>query len=114
MKMFVFKGLGTKDPKKFLFVVDVVWKAQYVTDDDMKNAQLVTMLQDKALSWYINFFSGKPNATMLETQKALNNEFKKSKSQAQSLTEFKEIRQRVNESTWDFDQRLKCLIPEAN
>ena len=110
MKMLVFKGLGTEDPEQFWFVADVVWKAQQITDDDMKKAQLVTVLQDRALSWYIKFCSGKPNATMLETQQALNNEFKKPKSQAQSMTEFKEIQQKVNEFAWGFDQRLKCRI----
>lgn len=57
----------------------------------MKKAQLVTMLQERAWSWYIKFCSGKPNATMLERQQALNSEFKKPKSQAQSTTKFKEI-----------------------
>ena len=51
---------------------------------------------------------------MMETQQVLNNEFKKPKSQAQLVIEFKEIKQRVNESAWDFDQRLKCLIQQAN
>lgn len=44
----------------------------------------------------------------------LNNEFNKPKSKAQLVTKFKEIQQRVNESVWDFDQRLKCLIQQAN
>lgn len=86
MKMFVFKGLGTKDLEQFWFIVDVVWKAQNITKENMKKVQLVTTLQDKALSWYIKFFSGKLNATMLETQQVLNNEFKKPKSQAVSVT----------------------------
>jgi len=45
---------------------------------------------------------------------ALNNEFKKRKSQAQSVTEVKEIKQKVNEYAWVFDQRLKCLLQQAN
>jgi len=44
----------------------------------------------------------------------LKSEFKKPKSQVQSVMEFKEIQQRVNESSWDFDQRLKFLIRQAN
>lgn len=52
----------------------------------------------------------KPSATIAETPQTLNSEFKKPKSQKQSVTEFKEIQQRVNESAWDFDQRIKCLI----
>lgn len=48
--------------------------------------------------------------TLTETQQPLNNEFKKPKSQAQSVTKFKEIQQRLSESSWDLDQRLKLLI----
>lgn len=51
---------------------------------------------------------------MAETKQAMNNEFKKPKSQAHFVTEFKEIQQRVNESAWDFDQRLKSLFQQAN
>lgn len=76
----------------------------------MKKAQLVTALQDKALSWYIKFYTYKPTENILETEQVLNSEFKKPKSQAQSVAEFKEIQQRVNGFAWDFDQILKCLI----
>lgn len=82
MKMSVFKRLGTKDHEQFWFVADAIWKAQWITDDGMKKVQLVTALQDRALSWYIKFCLGKTNATMLETQQALKNEFKKPKLQA--------------------------------
>jgi len=60
-----------------------------ITNDDMKKAQLATALQNRALSWYIKFCLGKPNATVLETQEAINNEFTKPKSQAHLVTEFK-------------------------
>lgn len=49
-----------------------------------------------------------------EVKDVLNNEFKKPKSQAQSVTEVKKIQQKVNESVWDFDQRLKCLLQQDN
>jgi len=49
-----------------------------------------------------------------DTKYVLNNEFKKPKSQAQSVTKVKEIKKRVNESAWYFDQRLKCLLQQAN
>lgn len=51
---------------------------------------------------------------MVETQQALKNEFRKPKSQVQSIMDFKEIQQNVNESTWDFDQTLKLLIRQGN
>ena len=62
------------------------------------------------LTLYIKFCQDIPGMTLAETQQALNNEFKKPKSQAQFVIEFKEIHQKVNESSWDLDQRLKYLI----
>lgn len=53
MKMPIFRAMGIEDPKKVWFVVDVVWKSQQVIDDGLKKAQLVTTLQDRALSLYI-------------------------------------------------------------
>jgi len=40
---------------------------------------------------------------LAETQQALNKEFRKPKLEAQSVTEFKEIQQKIDESPWDFD-----------
>ena len=37
-------------------------------------------------------------------------EFRKSKSEAQYITEQKEIKQFPNETVWDFDQRFKTLM----
>lgn len=51
-----------------------------------------------------------PIVTLKYTKDALNNEFKKPKSHAQLLIEVKEIKQKVNEFVWDFDQRLKFLL----
>ena len=97
MKMPIFKGLGIEDLEQFWFVANVVWKSQQITDEDLKKAQLVTTLQDRALSWYIKYCTRHPYATLKDTKDAMNNEFKKPKSQAQSVTEVKEIRQKVNE-----------------
>jgi hypothetical protein len=36
-------------------------------------------------------------------------EFKKSKSESQCITELKEIKQKVAELVWEFDQRFKIL-----
>lgn len=76
--------------------------------------QLVTALEDQALTWYIKYCSDNPNATLAKTQRALNKEFRKPKSEAQSLTEFKKIQQKIDETPWDFDQRLKFLIKQTN
>ena len=41
-------------------------------------------------------------------------EFKKLKSEAQYITEFKEIKQFLNEAIWYFDQRFKTLMAWVN
>jgi len=83
-------------------------------DDDLKKVQLVITLQDKALRWYIKYSTTHLAVKLKATKDALNNDFKKPKSQAQFVTEFKEIKWKVNESSWDFDQSLKCLLQQAN
>jgi hypothetical protein len=40
---------------------------------------------------------------------ALSAEFKKPKSESQCITELKEIKKRVVEPIWEFDQRFKTL-----
>ena len=72
--------------------------------------QLVTSLQDRALSRYIKYCSTHPAVALKDMKDVLNNEFKKPKSQVKSLIEVKEIQKKVNEFAWDFDQRLKCLL----
>ena len=44
MKVLMFNGLGIEDPEQFWFIIDIVWKAQQITDDNMKKAQLVMAL----------------------------------------------------------------------
>ena len=44
--------------------------------------------------------------TFNEIQKGLLKEFKKMKSEAQYITEIKEIKQFPNEMVWDFDKRF--------
>lgn len=72
VKMLVFKGQGSKYPDQFWFVEEDVWKAQQVSDDDIKKSQLVTMLQDRALTWYIKYSITNLNSTLAETNIALN------------------------------------------
>jgi hypothetical protein len=40
---------------------------------------------------------------------ALSAEFKKPKSESQCITELKEIKKKVDEPIWEFDQRFKTL-----
>jgi len=51
---------------------------------------------------------------LVETKMTLNKEFSKSKSDSQSMIEFKEIMMKVEETPWDFDQRLRCQMRQAN
>lgn len=44
-------------------------------DDNIKNATLVSALQDRALTWYIKHSNNHPNAGIVEIQDALNKEF---------------------------------------
>jgi hypothetical protein len=41
-------------------------------------------------------------------------EFKKPKSESQCITELKEIKQKVVEPVWEFDQRFKTLAGRLN
>ena len=75
---------------------------------------MVTALQDCVLTWYIKYCVDNPHASLAESQTNLNKEFSKTKFEAQSVIEFKEILMRVGETPWDFDQRLKCKIRQAN
>jgi len=64
MIMLIFKDPGIEDPEQFWFLVDVVWKSQQIKDDDVNKAQLVTSLQDRALSWYIKYCMTQPTTTL--------------------------------------------------
>jgi hypothetical protein len=44
-----------------------------------------------------------------EIKNALIVEFKKPESDSQCITELKEIKQKVEEHVWEFDQRFKTL-----
>lgn len=67
-------------------------------DYNIKKQNLVTALQDQALTWYIKYYTNNPTATLAETQQGLNKEFRKPTLEAQWVTEFKEIWQKVDET----------------
>lgn len=64
--------------------------------------------------WYIKYSNDNPNAGLTEIQTALNKEFSRPKSEAQSIVGFKEITMKPRETPWELDKRLKCKIREAN
>ena len=71
IKLAIFKGIGSEDTYQFYFVANAVWTTQEITEDNIKKAQLVTALQDHALTWYIKYCSDHLVATLAETKVAL-------------------------------------------
>lgn len=114
IKFPIFIGVGSKDLDQFWFMVRVLWEAHGLTDDNIKKATLVSVLQDHALNWYIKHSNDHPNARITEIQISLNKEFSRPKSETQSITGFKEITMLPSETPWDLDQRLNSMIGEAN
>lgn len=74
---------------------------------------MVTTLNDHVRTWYIKYCSDNPLTTLAETN-TFNKEFSKPKSDSQSIIGFKDIMMRVEEKSWEFYQRLKYQIREAN
>ena len=87
----MFKGLGNEDLDQLWFVVRAVWEVQGVTDENIKKVTLVSALQDRVLTWYIKHSNDNQNVGIADIQAALNREFSKPKSKAQSIMGFKEI-----------------------
>ena len=56
---------------------------------------------------------GGTTKTLYEIHQGLFEEFKKLKSEAQYITELKEIKQFPNETIWGFDQRFKTLMAQV-
>ena len=73
----------------------------------------VSTLRGRALEWFMRFTrvpQGGTAKTLDEIKIGLFEGFKKPKSEAQYITELKEIKQFPNETIWDFDQRFKTLM----
>jgi len=98
IKLPIFKGIGSEDTDQFWFVENDVWTTQQITNDNIKKAQLVTSLQDRALTWYINYCVDHPIAMLAKAKDALNKEFSKPNSDSRSMVGFKEIMMRVDET----------------
>lgn len=50
IKLPIFGGLGSEDPHQLWFVANSIWTSREITSDDLKKAQLVTTLQERALT----------------------------------------------------------------
>ena len=107
MKLPIFQGNGTDDPEQYQFLCEAIWTARQTIDVDVKISQLATTLRGRALEWFMRFTwvpQGGTAKTLDEIRTGLFEEFNKSKSKAQYITELKEIKQFPNETIWDFDQ----------
>jgi len=109
----VFKGVENEDPDQFWFVIKVVWEAQGVTNENINKETFVNSLQDHVLTWYIKNSNDNLNVGIIDIQTMLNKEFRRPKSEVQSIIRFKEITMLPDKTPWELDQRLKCTIHEA-
>ena len=117
MKLPLFHVNGTTGPELYWFLCEVVWNIRQATDDDVKKGQLATTLRGCTLNWFMNFIQVPQGTSMNklnEIQMGLIEEFRKLKSEAQYITELKEIKQFPNETVSDFDQRFKTLMARVN
>jgi hypothetical protein len=111
MRLPIFRGDGSEDPDQHWFLCEVVWSIKQVTDEAVKRDQFSTTLRDRALSWYMKFVTVSVQPKSLNDIKtALSVDFKKPKLESQCITKLKEIKQKVTEPVWEFDQRFKTLI----
>jgi hypothetical protein len=115
MRLPIFRGDGSEDPDQHWFLCEVVWNINNDTNEVVKRTQFSTTLRDHALSWYMKLVQGisQPNP-LNEIKNALTTEFKKPKSGSQCITEMKEIKQKVDEPVWEFDQRFNTLTGQLD
>jgi len=57
----------------------------------------------------MKFFQGDTTKSLNAIKTSLIYEFKKPKSESHCITKLKEIKQRIDELVWEFDQRFKTL-----
>ena len=55
MKLPIFNGNGTDDPKQYWFLCEPIWTTRKTVDDDVKKSQLATTLRGRALEWFMRF-----------------------------------------------------------
>ena len=99
VKLPLFHGNETKDPKQYQFLCEAVWTVKQAQDDDVKKGQLETTFQSRTLDWYMKFVQvpiWTPTKTLADIRAGLIKEFRKPKSKAQYITELKEIKQYPN------------------
>lgn len=98
VKIHVFKGIENEDLDQFWFIAKVVWETWGITDDQMKKSTLGSALQDPALTWDFKYSIYNQTSMLADIQAALNKEFSRPKSKAQSLVGLKEITMKPSET----------------
>jgi hypothetical protein len=110
MRLPIFRGYGYEDLYQHWFLCEAVWNIKNVTDEVVKRTQFSTTLKDRTLCWYMKLVQGLENPKPLnQIKNVLIAEFKKPKSESQCITEMKEIKKKVDEPVWEFDQIFKTL-----
>ena len=108
MRLPIFRGYGSEYPDQHQFLCEVVWSIKNVTKEVVKRAHFSTTLSDHALIWYMKFVQGIAQPKPLnEIKNVLVSKFKKPKLESQCIRQLKEIKQRIVEPVWEFDQGLK-------
>ena len=99
----MFKGMGNEDLDQCWFFVKAVWEAHGIMDDQMKKATLVSDFHNRALTWYIKYYTDNLMSMLVDIQIMLNKEFSRPNSEAQSIVGFKEIMMKPGEMPYDLD-----------
>ena len=110
MRLPIFRGDGSEDLDQHSFLCESIWNFKNVTNEAVKITQFSTTLRDRTLRWYMKLVQGLAQPKSLnEIKNELIADFKKPKSESQCITKLKEIKQKVAEPVWEFDQRFKTL-----
>ena len=55
VKLPLFHGKGTEDPKQYWFLYEVVWTLNQFQNEYINKGQLAIIFQGRALYWLMNF-----------------------------------------------------------
>ena len=78
---------------------------------------MITTLWVCALDWYMKYYVvplRKMERTLEEIRRTMISEFRKPQSESQCITEIKEIKQDLEETVGDFDQRFKIVMAKVS
>jgi hypothetical protein len=90
-----YRGDGSDDLEKHLFIYEKIWVAKQITYEDTKVAQLEITFRDCTLKWYMGLATNNPMGAptiVEEVKKKLIYEFQKPNSEDQFMNEMIEIK----------------------